>query len=169
MSTQPIIEVLKSISIFQNLAPADLTVWASGFEIRSFAPLTQTIKEDEVSHDFFIVRSGTVNVTRNGREKEVFLATLGPGDYFGEASMFHPELKRTAHVKAQEKVELLVITREKFLKYLRTNPVGANQILVQMLKQVFMRLVQTSHELSFRRDQGMAQDEIDKLFALGGV
>lgn len=158
---------LKTVSIFSGLSDAELEILSNRFSMRTYDPGETIIKQGEISDNLYIIYSGFVNVTKGAtkpEEKEIFITTMGPGDCFGEAALFH-NVKRTANIAAHEKSEVLTIGKMAFVKYLQASPEAANRVLFQMLKNLFLRLEQTSAELHFERKTGLAQDAIDKILS----
>lgn len=76
------------------------------------------IKEGDYGISVYKILKGRVSVTKRSGESEVALATLGPGDIFGEMAFLNKLLEiRTASVRAVEPLELEVwhparLTRE---------------------------------------------------------
>ena len=72
----------------------------------------------EVANSFFVIRKGKVTVTG----KSGPLATLNPGDFFGEMSLLE-STAATATIKASEDAtEILMIPHEAFQYLLKENP-----------------------------------------------
>jgi NADH dehydrogenase len=70
------------------------------------------VREGDVGQSMFIVRTGEVEVLRQGENgAQAVLATLGPGDHFGEVAVFR-RMRRTATVRSKTRVELLHLRRE---------------------------------------------------------
>lgn len=141
-------QFLKTVRIFENLTEEELSHLVPLFEVRNAKNKERVISEGEISDLFYVIRSGHLNVTKGA--KESFITVLGPKDYFGEASLFH-NVRRTASVVASDDVQLLHLPRDQFQQYLLTYPMAANRILFQMLKEVFLRLEETSNELLLER------------------
>ena len=69
--------------------------------------------EEDLARNFFIILSGTVQVFRRGDGGEVSVATLGPGEYFGEMSLMRRG-RHTASVRALTPVDLLIMSGADF-------------------------------------------------------
>ena len=79
------------------------------------------ILEEEYGDVVFIVKTGTIKITRvNDEGKEVILALMGAYDIVGEMSVVDGEA-RSANVLAQENCELYAIRSEDFLDVLKSN------------------------------------------------
>jgi CRP-like cAMP-binding protein len=72
------------------------------------------VREGEPAESFYIILSGEAEVLkREPRSDRMFpIATLGPGDHFGETALFHA-VKRTATIRARTPMTLAMLkTRE---------------------------------------------------------
>ena len=94
-------------SVFPDLTGPYLDTLADSAEKVS-VPAGETILEQGDEADrFYVIAGGEVTVTRRSPEGEdVALATLGPGQFFGEIGLL-AETRRTATVRAVDDVELL--------------------------------------------------------------
>ena len=66
-------------------------------------------REGRIGREFFLIISGTVSVTRQGRQ----IDTLGPGDFFGELAAMNPG-PRNATVTALSDLDVLIIGPREF-------------------------------------------------------
>jgi NADH dehydrogenase len=75
------------------------------------------ITQGEIGDRFYIIEKGRVEVARvsNGGP-EVRLATLGPGEYFGEVALMR-DLARTATVRALEPTDVISLGRGDFAAF----------------------------------------------------
>jgi CRP/FNR family transcriptional regulator, cyclic AMP receptor protein len=98
----------------------------------------------------------TLHLVRNGRVKvvipaetgdEVLLAILGPGDCFGELALLDGE-PRSASVVAMESVETLVLGRQEFLTFFRSNPETAERLMMN-LARIIRRVNEDVADLAF--------------------
>jgi uncharacterized membrane protein len=83
----------------------------------------------EEGSDFYLIQVGRVSVNypdETGRE--VTIAVLGPGDFFGEISLLDGG-PRTATVRAQGEVRLLGLSRHDYLEFLKRHPSAGIHIL----------------------------------------
>lgn len=100
--------------VFADLAEPDLEALTDHAEKWSFAAGDTIVAEGDSASQFFIITSGEVAVSRITSEgEEVHLATLGPGQFFGEVGIL-AETRRTATVSAIDDVELLALTFQDF-------------------------------------------------------
>jgi NADH dehydrogenase len=87
-----------------------------------YEPGQDIVREGDVGQSLFIIRSGQVEVLKVvENEPAQLLATLGPGEHFGEVAVFR-RVRRTATVRSKTRVELLHIRREVALALSESTP-----------------------------------------------
>ncbi|MEK0431663.1 MAG: hypothetical protein RL139_1467 [Gemmatimonadota bacterium] len=70
------------------------------------------VREGDVGTSLFLIQEGTVEVLKRGADgTPVRVATLGPGQQFGEVAVFQ-RVRRTATVRAVTRVRLVQVRRE---------------------------------------------------------
>src|SRR5216110_90607 len=81
------------------------------------------VKQDDPASAFYILISGRARVVKSGANngEEIVLATLRPGDSFGEAALTEGGT-RTATVRCSTSVEVLRLDRAEFLALTETAP-----------------------------------------------
>jgi CRP/FNR family transcriptional regulator, cyclic AMP receptor protein len=88
-------------------------------------------EQGQPGHELVVIVDGTVVVIVDG----VNVATLGPGDFFGEIALLNPG-PRTATVIAETDVEACVIGRREFHGLIHEHP----GVAIKMLAAVSARL-----------------------------
>jgi peroxiredoxin (alkyl hydroperoxide reductase subunit C) len=100
--------------VFPDLAGPALESLAEQAEKLTFAEGDTIVAEGDSADRFFVIAQGEVAVTRRTAEgEEIELATLGPGQFFGEVGLL-AETRRTATVRAIGDVELLALSWQEF-------------------------------------------------------
>ncbi len=99
-------ERLRAIPVFASLDEETLKTVAVFAGESSVAAGKQVVNEGDYAHEFMAIEEGTAHVFR-GDEK---LATLGPGDIFGEMGVVEKRL-RMASVVAATPLRLITLTR----------------------------------------------------------
>ena len=89
------------------------------------------VTEGETGHEFFAILSGTARVSRHGRK----IATLGPGDAFGELALLE-KAPRNATVVAETDMELVVLGQREFAGIVDEVPGFARKMLAGMAKRL---------------------------------
>ncbi len=93
------------------------------------------IREGAVERSAYMIKSGKVKVLKSANSKDSELATLGPGEIFGEMGLIEDK-SRSASIIALEDTELVVINREYFNELFGKNP----NVLLPIIKSLFARL-----------------------------
>jgi len=109
---------------------------------REFPRGTVLFKEGDPGKEMYVVQSGKVNITKRVRETEKILATLGPGEFFGEMSILNNK-PRSAGALIAEDAKLLVIDPRTFEAMLRGNA----EIAVRLIKKLGERLQEADDQI----------------------
>jgi len=104
-----ICEFLKTVDIFKNLTPIELTNVAEKITKRQFVAGDVVFRQGEAGEEFYLISDGTVEVMREGED----VARLGAGEFFGEASLITGE-PRNATVVANDNLETYVLDKADF-------------------------------------------------------
>ena len=130
------IEGLQSIPLFSNLDEKDLSDIA-GLLIKRKVPRDAVIFEEGTLGDYmYLIQEGQVKVTKmseDGREK--ILEMFGPGDFFGDMSLFDRE-PRSASIKTTKACVLMAWSRHDFLELLRQNPDVSMQVIQELSRRL---------------------------------
>ena len=128
----PHLEVLKRVSIFAHLDEATLIDLLRRMTIRRWHGGSIVMGQSEPGDALYIQVSGRTKVVLFGENgREMILSVLGPGDFFGEMSLFDGK-PRSANVVAIDDVTLLVLEREAFIAHLARSPRTALTLLREM-------------------------------------
>lgn len=95
---------LKAIPLFADLDDDDLTTIATFAEEKSVSDGEALVREGDFAFDLIAIEEGTAKVTHGDDE----VATLGPGDYFGEVGVMSNQM-RAATVTATSSMRLLAL------------------------------------------------------------
>jgi alkyl hydroperoxide reductase subunit AhpC len=111
--------------VFPDLAGPALDSLAGHAEKLWYSDGVSIVAEGDDANRFYVIAKGEVAVTRRTPEgEEIELATLRPGQFFGEVGIL-AETRRTATVRAIGDVELLALSWQEFQETLeqsdRTN------------------------------------------------
>src|SRR5512147_476897 len=93
------------------------------------------VRQGEVGDRMFIIQSGKVRVSRMTDNREIQLAELKEGDFFGEMAIIDREV-RSATVSAMGEVRLLSIDKKTFLRRVHEDPSLAYQVLYRMSQKI---------------------------------
>ena len=136
-------DFLESINLFYNVKEDFLISVSSLCKTKQYPKSSMIILEEEYGDRLFIIKSGTVKITRvNDEGKEVIIALLGAGDFFGEMAILDGD-SRSANALAQEKCELITINKEDFLEMLKNN----FQMCRNLLEELAVRLRKSDQQI----------------------
>ena len=107
---------LKAIPLFANLDDHDLGVIATFASETSVSEGEVLVREGDFSYELMAIEEGGAEVRRGAD----LLATLGPGDFFGEVGVLNNEL-RNATIVAKNSMRLVTLTTWE-LKRMRKMP-----------------------------------------------
>lgn len=126
-----LVERLANIELFSELTNKEIKKVASymtTIDVREGRDLTV---QGTVGREFMIIAEGEASVRRNGR----LIATLGPGDFFGELAVI-AGVPRTATVTAESPMVVEALNRREFSSLLDESPKLSRKILVGAVKRL---------------------------------
>ena len=137
------LSLLEGIPLFSEVPLHHLRELSRFARGETFSAGEVIVKMDDPGSTLYVVRSGRVNVLREQAPgSSVALASLGPGEFFGELSIFDGE-KRSATVVAAEETETVTLGRFDIVRVVSHNP----QIGLSLLKALSARLRETDARL----------------------
>jgi CRP/FNR family cyclic AMP-dependent transcriptional regulator len=95
---------VKKIPLFALLSEKDQKHVAQLADEIQVPAGTHLVDEGKFAHEFFVILDGEADVVHDGKT----VATLGPGDFFGEIALLAAE-RRNATVTAKTPMKLVVI------------------------------------------------------------
>ena len=111
-------EDLAEVPLFSDLSRRQLRKLAGGFREIRFRPGGTVVREGQVDGvGFFVIAEGTAAVSVSGST----VATIGPGEYFGELAMLTKQA-RAATVTAATPLRCLTIRFWDFRQFAQENP-----------------------------------------------
>src|SRR5258708_4193757 len=119
---KPILPILRKISLFRNLKPAELSALAKHSQVRSFPAGSKIFGKGDKPDYMFIVVSGKIKIySRSDTKIRTTFAYILPGEFFGEMALLSTE-PRSASAESAAESNLLLIHKREFSKLLRLNP-----------------------------------------------
>ena len=138
------IELLQSVSLFWDLIEKELGYISEKMVLRHYEAGQMILLEASEGEQCFFVTEGSVKITRLSKEgREVILAILNDGDFFGEMSLLDGE-SRSANVIALDDTKVLTLNRNDFLLVIKEYP----QIAIQLLKEMALRLRKSDRQIA---------------------
>ena len=122
---------IASVPLFKPLDDDQLGELASWFHAQNAGEGVRLVGEGAHGYTFFILMEGAAAVTSDGES----LATLGPGDFFGEIAILG-DGRRTATVTSTSPVRLLVMFGTEFRRLEAAHPEIAARLTEAMEARV---------------------------------
>ena len=146
---QSAVELLKSVALFADLEEGELERFSHVAVPRTFPAGTRVFHEGDDSDACYIVKDGSFRVTREHSDgRAITLATLGPGEIFGELAMLDGD-KRSASAEALTEGELLALPAADVRSLLARHPEISLKLvagLVRRLRAANVRLSRQSFQ-----------------------
>jgi len=141
-------DALSEAPLFDALNEEDARALRAGVVVVKLARGDRLFAEGDAGDKLYIIISGKIKLTRaapDGREN--LLSVHGPGEMFGELSLFDP-VPRTASATAVTDAELAGLAHDDVRKWLSTRPEVAMHLL-QALAQRLRRINDVKADLVF--------------------
>lgn len=135
---------LRQSHLFEGLSMAEATVLGTFMNRQDVAAGEVIVREGEVGDDLYLIESGNADVQASrGRATPIRLATLGPGDFFGEIALLTGD-ERTADVVAVTPMSVLRLSKDAYTRYLT----HAAEVDRQIMRTAMNRTRDTSRKLT---------------------
>lgn len=148
-----VFEVLKKIPLFQDLNQREFAKIDDILHHRRFAADEAIVREGEKGVGMYIILTGQVQIVHAGEDGSALkLATLGPGDFFGEQALLD-ESPRTASAIAVEPCQAIGFFRPDLMELIEQNPRLGLKVVMRLSQMISFRLRQTNRLLKEARER----------------
>ena len=125
-------DVLATVPLFSMLSKRELAKLAKDVHERTFPSGAVLTEQDEFGSIFTVIAEGRATVSVNART----VATLGPGDFFGEMALIDSTNRRSATVTADTDLRALMLTQPVFRPFALDHPEAIWALLELMVARV---------------------------------
>lgn len=140
------LELVARARIFEGVGAAEIEALRPAVRVRSFARDSHVFREGDAGSHLYIVASGQVKIMRVGPTgAEIVFAVIGPGEVFGELSLFEEDGERSADAIALEPTECVLLAKSAVLRFLQEHPA------------LLLRLVSSLISYIQRKDRALAE------------
>lgn len=157
--------LLQGVPVFATLSDDELAQVAEMTVPRSFAAGEIVFHQGDSGETCYVVRSGRARAIREHPDgRSITLATFGPGEIFGELSMFDSEV-RSATIEVTDEMVAVAILGSDMRRLLREHP----DISLKLLSALGQRLRETNDRLarqSFQTVQSRVAAALAELVAV---
>ena len=129
------VETLRKIPLFAGLPTARLKLIAYTAEVVEFEAGEEIVRQGDPADAVYIVTEGEAEVLlRDADGHEIFLTTMGRNSLFGETAVISKG-RRTATVRARERVATFKISADVFLDLVKQSPEISLQVMTVLARQ----------------------------------
>jgi CRP/FNR family transcriptional regulator, cyclic AMP receptor protein len=156
------LEAIRSVPLFGSLTDDEVRDLRSLLRTRAVQAHMSLFQTGDQGDAMYLVESGRVRISiTDDDEKEIILAELTQGDYFGEMAIIDGK-QRSASATVTQDAVLAVLSRDDFLRFIHSNPAVA----LEMLSATFARLRRTDRLLQQRVSRNVNEEQA-KRFTVG--
>jgi CRP/FNR family transcriptional regulator/CRP/FNR family cyclic AMP-dependent transcriptional regulator len=140
------IQLLAQAPLFEGVEAAELEPLRAAARTRRYAKDEHVFREGDPGSHLYLVKSGQVKIARVAATgSEIVFAVVGPGEVFGELSLFEPDGERSADAIALEPTECALLARDAVVAFLLAHP----PLLLRMISALIAYIQ--------RKDRAMAE------------
>ena len=161
-------DALAGVPLFAGLDEDGLESLVRGMRIRRFRRGETVFHVGDPGDALFIVMAGSIKITLPADTgDEAILATLRPGDFFGELALLDGA-PRSATAVAIESTETYILARDRFRELVATEPAMRDAVMATMATEV-RRLTHHVEELHFLDITGRLASRLARLAGESGA
>jgi CRP-like cAMP-binding protein len=155
-------EVLRRVGLFATLPDDDLATLGASLRRRRYPRGAVIFVEGEPGSTLYLIESGMVRISvASPAGRELVIALLGPGEFFGDLALLDGEA-HSADAVARHDCRLLLLRRDDFLGFVRQRPNVAAELLA-VLSRRLRRNTQMLQEAAFLDIPGRLASELLRL------
>ena len=152
---QMTLEALRSVPLFASLTDAAAVELRNLLTTQDFSAGTQLFQKGDSGDAMYLIESGRVRISITDEDrKEITLAELAQGDFFGEMSIIDGR-QRSADASVIEDGRFAILSRPDFLSFVRANP----DVALGMLGALSDRLRRTDELIRSRVSRNANEEE----------
>jgi CRP/FNR family transcriptional regulator, cyclic AMP receptor protein len=141
-------ELIAGVPLFKSLSESDRESLAGSFVRHSFDRGQMIFRQGDPGGHLYLVETGRIKITTLAADgREAFVAIIGPGQVFGELSLFESQ-QRSADARAMEPTTAHALAHDDFRPYVAAHPEVAWELL-KVLVQMVRRQDQAIQDMVF--------------------
>jgi uncharacterized membrane protein len=149
------LDAIRSVPLFASLDDEAAGELRSLLRTRNVGTGDVLFRAGDDGDAMYLIERGRVRIAVTDEdEKEIILAELAQGDFFGEMAIIDGK-QRSADATIAEDARLAVLSRDNFLRFIRNNPMVA----LEMLSATFSRLRTTDRMLQQRVSRNVNEEQ----------
>jgi CRP-like cAMP-binding protein len=139
MTNEEILARLRSCTLFADFTMEELSEFLDLLDPMEAKSGTCIVRQDEMGEVMFLLVAGKAKVVHHREGRDVVLAALGPGDFFGEIALVDHG-PRSADVETTEDAVLLSISQASMSALAGVYPMAAFKFLITLGRIMVQRL-----------------------------
>jgi CRP/FNR family transcriptional regulator, cyclic AMP receptor protein len=152
---QMTLDAIRSVPLFASLDNEAASDLRNRLHTREIKAGTRLFRTGDIGDAMYLIENGRVRISvSDDDQKEIVLAELARGDFFGEMAIIDGK-KRSADANVIDDASLAVLSRENFLDFVSNNPIVA----LEMLSATFSRLRRTDRMLQQRVSRNVNEEQ----------
>ncbi len=104
--------------------------------IKTYQKSELIFTEESPGGDMYVIHSGKVRLSTRKMGKEVILATLGPGEFFGEMALVDASPRTATATADEDNTRLITLDQDKFLYLVGQQPAFALTIMHELCRRI---------------------------------
>src|SRR6185369_2455636 len=149
------LDAIRSVPLFGSLDDQAATELRELLRTQDKSGGTMLFSAGDAGDAMYLIESGRVRISiTDADKKEIVLAELARGDFFGEMAIIDGK-NRSADATVVDDATLAVLSRENFLDFVSNNPIVA----LEMLSATFSRLRRTDRMLQQRVSRNVNEEQ----------
>jgi len=152
---QMTLEAIRTVPLFASLDDDAATFLRNLLTVKEVPADTQLFRTGDKGNAMYLIERGRVRISvRDNDNREITLAELARGDFFGEMSIIDGK-RRSADATVIDDARFAILSRDNFMAFIQSNPV----VTLEMLSAVFDRLRRTDELLQQRVSRNANEEE----------
>src|SRR5207244_10665670 len=154
-SPEMTLEAIRSVPLFAALDDSAARELRNLLRRREVSAGDALFRAGDQGDAMYLIEKGRVRISiTDNDEKEIVLAELAQGDFFGEMAIIDGK-QRSADATVAEDARLALLSRENFLGFIHDNP----KVALEMLSASFGRLRRTDKLLQQRVSRNVNEEQ----------
>ncbi|MBB3112899.1 CRP/FNR family transcriptional regulator [Paenibacillus phyllosphaerae] len=135
--------LIKNVPFFEGYEQDEIQSVKPLFKKRKYSRGTLLFMEGDAGEECYVIETGLVKIYRIDESREITLALLDDGDYFGEMAMMQKGLTRSATAEVVEPSVIYSLNRRDFVHFMETNP----KMCLKLLEETMERLRKANDQI----------------------
>src|SRR5437763_7775058 len=149
------LDAIRSVPLFASLDDEAAANLRNLLRVNNVPSNTSLFRAGDKGDAMYLIERGRVQITITDEDKkEIVLAELAQGDFFGEMAIIDGK-QRSADATVSEDARLAVLSRENFLGFIHDNP----KVYLEMLSASLGRLRRTDKLLQQRVSRNVNEEQ----------